>query len=227
MARLFGVPGVVFIVLATILGVLVTISLPTVDNFDVVRLRTAGAKGTLITTASQSVRWGIWGFCEQSVGSSDFNCHKTGLAYSVMFRSISGGGTQTVGGSYTRGLVFHPIVLAFCIITLGLSFSKHLVVSLVASLLSFFTCILAILALAIDIVLYLRVRSRANNLSNVRSNTDFGPAFWMTVAQLIFLLLSGCAILLARRQERIERDGPNTSYPLLEKNTWWRRIAQM
>jgi len=222
MVGLFRAPGVAFITLATILGFLVTISLPLVHTFDVVRVRFNGV-GT--ANSVQSVRWGIWGWCEENSGRSDFKCHHTGLAYSITLDSPKGRGspTATIGGSYTRGLILHPIAFVSCVVTLLLGFSEQLSLSIATVLMSCVSALVTAIALAIDIVLHMRVHHQSDDLKGTKDNTNFGPAYWMTLVQLVLLLLAGGTIYFGHRRERMEQYGPSASYPMVSSKPWWSR----
>ncbi|KAF8340613.1 uncharacterized protein EI90DRAFT_2088239 [Cantharellus anzutake] len=186
--------------------------------FDIVRLVGERANGPAILEGHPTGRLGIWGHCVSETAFGSY-CVYTGLGYPFGIGTFTLFGDdpepQIITPSYTRGLVMHPIALAFCIITLGLSFWKHLAISLAASLLSNFTAILTAIALILDIRLYTRVRSRANNLTNVQNDTYLGPAFWMTLTQILFLVIAGFAIYLARHRDRAEQDRPNIGHPTM------------
>jgi hypothetical protein len=55
------------------------------------------------------------------------------------------------------------------------SLSTHLTVQLVASLLSFFSALLTLIAFAIDIALYAYVKHEVNKLDGVDANTNTAP----------------------------------------------------
>jgi len=206
---------VALLAIAVILGLFVTISLPSVHFFDVVRVSVATG-GQHSKATADSIRWGIWGACYENTGSNHFSCKHFGVGYDVTL-----GLGHTIGASYTRGLVVHAIAFGCTVVALGLAFSETVFMSLLASLVSFLAALLSLIAMAIDIALYLRVHSQSNDVPNVRPNTDFGPAFWMTLIATVACLGAGATICTNRRK------GADTySYPMLERGPWYRRFRR-
>jgi len=114
-----------------------------------------------------------------------------GHAYNVQIVTTTGK-EANVRKSYTRGLAVHPVgessantssiivlsrkiaATAVTFVALLLSFSSHITVTLVASLVSFLAALLTLIAFAIDIALYVLVRHQMNNL-NINANTNTAP----------------------------------------------------
>jgi hypothetical protein len=96
--------------IAAILGLLVTISLPSVPFFDVVRVSSRWIYDVGWTTWT---RWGIWGSCGVDA-SNDFSCFHGGLGYDID----------------TLGLVVHVVAFACTAIALGLAFLETTFMSL-------------------------------------------------------------------------------------------------
>ena len=82
-----------------------------------------------------------------------------------------------------------------------LSFSTHITVTLVASLVSFLAATLALIAFAIDIALFAFVKHQVGTLSNSNFTTNTAPAFWMTFVSFILLTLAGCTVCFGRRRQ--------------------------
>jgi hypothetical protein len=74
--------------------------------------------------------------------------------------------------------VIHPIAAAVIFVAWLLSFSTHLTVLLVASLISFLGALLTLIVFAIDIALFVEVKSKMNHIGG---HTNPGPGFWMTL----------------------------------------------
>ena len=60
-------------------------------------------------------------------------------------------------------------------VALVLSFSQHLTVTLVASLVAFLAALLTLIAFAIDIALFVFLRHQVNKLPGVTGKTNPGP----------------------------------------------------
>ncbi|KAF9546459.1 pali-domain-containing protein [Agrocybe pediades] len=213
MSRAFCIPGVVFLALAFILSLLVSISLPSLRAIDIVRIDVDGSDGFENIDAG-SIRLGIWSYCVEPSGVKTL-CSSTGHGYSVPL-TVAGG---EIKSSWTKGLAVHPVATAFTFVALLLSFSTHLTVTLAASLVSFLAALLTLVAFAIDIALLLLTRHAINeNFPSdaarfIHTNTAAG--FWMTFVSLILLLLAGCTVCFGRRQSRMSSSS-GQSYPLYE-----------
>ncbi|KAG8800878.1 hypothetical protein FRC16_001857 [Serendipita sp. 398] len=145
--------------------------------------------------------------------SGDWNCVATGYAYGLDV------GGQVVDKSWTRGLVIHPIATAAIFVAWLLSFSTHLTVTLIASLVSFLGATLTLIVFAIDIALYARVKARMNNIGG---KTNAGPAFWMTLVVLVLATVSGCVVCFGRRRAISK----NESYEVKTKKPFWHRFRR-
>jgi hypothetical protein len=97
-----------------------------------------------------------------------------------------------------------------------------MVLTLIASLVSFLAALVTLVAFAIDIALFARVRHEMRGLG-VDANTNTAPglspndyflirrvndaiiplAFWMTLVAFVLLLLAGCTVCLGRRKARM------------------------
>jgi len=194
-------PGTGVLFAAFILSLLVSISVPYIVDFDVVRVKfptgvTASTDGEAFEPLNQ-LRLGIWGYCA-NLRSEE--CVYTGLAYQLQMTGQNNI-TETIKPSWTRGLVMAPVATGFILFALSMSFSEHLGMLLIASLMSFMGALVTIIFMAINIALYVYVRSKAKHLG-VSENTNFGPAFWMSLAVLILTLVAGFIVCFFRRRER-------------------------
>jgi len=222
MARVFCIPGIIFLLCALVLSILVTISLPSIHDFDLARVDFYSGLGT-ITGAPNDVsgefRFGIWGYCYQTATTSGFDCLHTGHGYSVTFANQAGG-TESINASWTRGLAIHAVACVITGIAFLLSFSEHVTVTLISSLVSFLAAFMTLLAFACDIALFAWVKHQMGNL-NISQSTYPGPAFWMTLVTFILLLLAGCTVCFGHRRERSARGG-DPGYTMGQM-PWWRR----
>jgi len=215
MARHHLIPGAVILGIAFILSLLISISVPYVRAFDIARTSWNGASGaTVDNNAISAFRWGIWGECALFAQSGDWTCTSTGYAYSATI------GGQTVAKSWTRGLVIHPIAAAVILVAWLLSFSNHLTVLLVASLVSFLGATLTLIVFAIDIALFVHIKSR---MDNVGGSSKPGPAFWMTLVALVLTTLAGCIVCFGRRRHARTTD---EAYKIETKRPWYSRFRR-
>ncbi|KAJ7079594.1 hypothetical protein B0H15DRAFT_953959 [Mycena belliarum] len=204
MARIFCIPGIIFLLCALILSILVSISLPFLPALDLVRVHF----GSGIKTASDGMtelRFGVWAPCYYDTDGSR-TCFKAAVAYAINISNERA--NVDIGASWTRGLAVHPVAAAVTFIAFCMSFSTHHLVTLLASLVSFLAAALTLIAFAIDIALYANVH---HEMQKVAGKTDTSAAFWMTFAQLLLLLLAGCTVCFGRRKDRLSGA---SSYPM-------------
>jgi chromate transport protein ChrA len=127
---------------------------------------------------------------------------KSNLAYNLEIANAAGTQTAKVSASWTRGLAAHPLAAAVTLVAFAFAFSTHVILTLVASLLSFLAALVTLVAFAIDIALFARVRHEMKGLG-VDTNTNTAPAFWMTLVAFVLLLLAGCTVCFGRRKSRL------------------------
>lgn len=212
MSRAYCIPGVFFLFCAFVLLFLVSVSLPHLEAMDITRVHATGqfASGSQAIT---QLRLGIWGYCIEE--NSGFTCNDTGHGYSLTLQNTEGA-QVTIGSSWTRGLAIHPVAAGVTLIALAMSFSQHITVTLVSSLVSFLAALLTLIAFAIDIALYAYFKNQMGNLISDES-TITGPGFWLTFVSLILLLLAGCTVCFGRRRDRMS--GATSSYQLSSPKT--------
>lgn len=202
MARLW-IPGVIMLLAAFILTLLTAISLPYLHSFDIARSRFD--QGVVVSEAQNSgvrqLRLGVWAPCFYNQNAQS-TCYARDHGYSVSVQNPQRTANVVIGPSWTRGLAVHPVAAVVTFFALLFAFSQHLTISLIASILSFLAAILTLIAFAIDIALFVRVRHEVNKLPGVRARTTPGPGFWLTLVSLILLLLAGCTVCLGRRRAR-------------------------
>jgi hypothetical protein len=85
-------------------------------------------------------------------------------------------------------------------VALLFSFSMHLTLSFIASILAFLAAALTLIAFALDVALYANVRYEVRKL-NSGDNTFTGPGFWLTFISIILLLLAGFTVCFGRARE--------------------------
>jgi len=201
MARAFCIPGIIFIFCAFVLNFLTSISLPYLTALDIARTHFGNGVQQQGQDGIQQLRFGIWAPCYYNQ-NDDKTCFSAGHGYSIQIQNQQKSQTVTITSSWTRGLAVHPVAAAVTFVALLLSFSQHITVTLVASLMSFLAAILTLIAFAIDIALFVYVRHEFDKFLD-GSKTKTGPGFWLTFVSLILLLLGGCTVCFGRRRDRM------------------------
>jgi len=223
MARLFCIPGIVLLTICLVLSFLVSLSLPYLRDLDIVHVNLGGISGGATSAPTISnVRFGIWSYCTTQAGNGDVTCVPNQLGYSANF-GATGGGDVSIGADWTRGLVLHPIATAFVLFAWLLSFSQHFTVTLLASLMSFTAAGFTLIALAIDIALFVHVRNTFASVAGVADDTNAGAGLWITLAVLLLLLISGCIVCFGRRRDSRKR---SLDSPLTTKRPWYNKFRR-
>ncbi|KDQ52443.1 hypothetical protein JAAARDRAFT_162894 [Jaapia argillacea MUCL 33604] len=221
--RTFCIPGVFFIFSAFVLMFITSISLPYLTGVDFVRVHFNGGgagAGSGTGSAVSQLRFGIWAYCFNEIPSGNRVCSPSGHAYSVSILSPTQNNTNVIiGPSWTRGLAIHPVATGVIFIALLLSFSTHITVTLIASLVAFLAALLTLIAFACDIALYAYVKHQVGKLPGVSESTITGPGFWLTFVSFLLLLLAGCTVCFGRRRDRM---AGATSYSTTKRPFWSR-----
>ncbi|KAI0640994.1 hypothetical protein C8Q79DRAFT_993873 [Trametes meyenii] len=210
MARIFHIPGIIFLLCAFVLLFLVSISLPYLTALDVARVKIKSGSPTVgsDTNAIHEIRFGTWADCWYESSTGTRACSSANNAYSTTIFSADRQDFVTIGASWTRGLAVHPVATGVTLIALLLSLSTHVTLTLLASLTSFLAAALTLIAFAIDIALYAWVKHQMGMLDGVSASTDTAPGFWLTFVSFLLLCFAGCTVCLGRRRDR--QDGATT-----------------
>ncbi|KAH9065095.1 hypothetical protein EDB83DRAFT_2599515 [Lactarius deliciosus] len=202
-------PGIFFLFSAFILSLLVSISLPGIPTVDIARTHFTGGATPHVSTNTESIEQ-IRSLISAQFGHTVPTTIRQEIALALAqarhgytVHLLSASKNITIGPGATRGLAVHPVAAGVTFVALLCSFSSHVTLVLIASLLSFLAALLTLIAFAIDLSLYVIVRDRVNNLDNVSARSVAAPGFWMTLVSLILLLLAGCAVYFGRRHSRM------------------------
>jgi len=207
MSRAHCIPGLFFLFLALILLIIATVSDPTFPAMDVVKVK-FGGKASNGDVAMSQLNLGVWGYCYYET-NGDRVCSPVHHAYSVGVQSPVDSTSVTIGPSWTRGLATTAVATVVTFIAFLLGMSQHLTVTLLASIASFLAATITLVAFAIEIALFVYVKHQMDKVNGISPTTSTGPAFWLTFAAFILLILAGCTVCFGRRRDRAN----STSYP--------------
>jgi len=200
MRRTHCIPGATLLLIAFLLSLLTALSLPYVRDFDFVRVTFQGDPASANSNeAASQARLGIWGYCYEAAKSGEWVCDNTGSSYSFTI------GNVTIGSSWTRGLLIHPVATAATFAAFVMSLIPSVPIMLLGALTSWLAAFLTLIAFFCDIALFAYFKSQMNKLSGVQANTSPGPGFWMTFVTFFLLCFAGCAVLFGRKKERYLR----------------------
>ncbi|KAG8922112.1 hypothetical protein FRC01_014459 [Tulasnella sp. 417] len=205
--------GAIITLLATVISFLVTISVPSIRAFDLVRISFRGFPS--LDLSGIQIRLGIWGYCEGSIPSNEWVCVFRGYGYSSPFYSVGAyGNIQAEGGiskEWTRGLVVSASATAFLIITTIAALTKH---HLIAALLSWLSGFLTFSFMGVNLALYLKLRPQMRYFDDFE-RIDLGAGFWMSLAVLILTLVSGFVLVVKHRRELTGVENGASSFSVL------------
>lgn len=214
-ARRLLQPGPGILLIALILSIMVSISLPAFKAMDITRVhwdQTFSLEGVTL----DQLRFGIWDACGELSGKDDFQCPlpdaTKGLGYSVTLGKITFGDNEpiatfvTLTGQWTRGLVFHPISTALIFVAFVASIADSIFLTIVASFISFFAALVTFIAFLIDCALYAHVKSELGGSND--GDVITGPGFWLSFVTLILTLIAGCLVFFHHRRQKNGNDGP-------------------
>ncbi|GAA5877040.1 hypothetical protein JCM3774_006884 [Rhodotorula dairenensis] len=214
-------PGTIVVLLATILLVLVSVSVPVTKTFYFLKANiTADVQGIDI---AGTVTLGCWGYC---IGD---NCTPAKLGYNLDILKLFGENGNIAGVSnavlkwITYLLILHPIAAALAALSTIMGLVAHLrgfgatcFTTCIASL----AATVALLAFVFDIVVFLIAKKRIESAASGES-AELGNAIWMTLAAMILLLTSGfffgCGACIFRRQ-RQEKQVADLYRPQIDTN---------
>ncbi|KAI5480360.1 Rim9 protein [Pseudohyphozyma bogoriensis] len=186
----------VVVLVATVLLVLVTISVPLTKTFYFLDA-SLSADVSSTTVSVDNIKLGVFGFC---VGSS---CSNATVGYSLSdvddLFGISGlaessGIPSTLIKWLTYVLILHPIAAGFgALATLCglLAHIREFQVTFFTTCFASFGATIALVAFGFDLALFIIAKKRIES-SSVNGTASLGNAIWMTLVAFILLATSGC-----------------------------------
>jgi len=148
--------------------------------------------GAWSSSKSTEIRYGIFGYCV--VGGSG-GCSKHSLGYDITLSPIGVDYSAETGilKNFTKVMVLHPIAGALALLSVLWGFLGVCMASRACTILMSLTAFLALLAtlvvFAIDLILWLIVRSRIRDHGY---HAGLGNANWLTAAAAGALILGAC-----------------------------------
>ncbi|KAJ9096738.1 hypothetical protein QFC21_005008 [Naganishia friedmannii] len=143
---------------------------------------------------NSEIRWGIWGECSKAA-TSGWTCSKSTLGYALNLQPV---GTDVDFGTgvlrnFTKVQVLHPVAGGLALIALiwgalGVALASR-GCTILMSLTAFIGLLAALVALAIDLALWIIVRNRLHDRGY---DANLGNALWITVGACAALILGTC-----------------------------------
>lgn len=228
MTKKYLFPALAVSFVSMVLLVLVTISTPTTlsddTQFDFVRSSNLDgivdrSDGANSNRSIGGAKFGTWGYCTATNGTSDYACFKKSHGYSVTFgisaqeQETAARSDVTIGSSWTRGLAVHVVAFVASIVGLVLTAVPKQVIRLAAMIVNALSALLALIAFAIDIALYVYVQRQMNKIAPAK--TMPGPAFYMALIAIPLALVATAFNYLNWRSESLDHFSVHgNDYPL-------------
>ncbi|KAK9782416.1 putative SUR7/PalI family-domain-containing protein [Seiridium cardinale] len=214
--------GSFFLLAATVLLIVTSISAPVVHSLSVLKVILPQNNNQY----NPDITFGTFGYCVQASGSDD-NCSKSHVGYNAADVLSSASGGQFDTGNYaadtanalTRVMVLHPVAAGLSFISFLLALGAGIVGSFLAALVSLLTFVVTLVVLITDFVGFAILKNAVNS-SNTGATSEFGACMWtLLVAAIcnllatIILFFTCCSARLhkKRRSGKVERyDSPTT-----------------
>ncbi|KAJ6547464.1 actin cortical patch SUR7/pH-response regulator pali [Mycena capillaripes] len=225
----FGLLAPVFLFIAFLLLLLVTLSVPITKTIFLFRLAADGSSSLLDSSASTSVVFGVWGYCTSGIDVSIIGinhdtpaqCSKPHLGYtfdSTVAKALHVSGFENlISKTLTAVLALHPVVVALTFVTLLISLfmlrrgsnGTSRLPSLLALIMGLITAILTTVVFLIDVILVAVVRKHVHKDTDGVLTLSWGNAVWMTLVAAILLWIANvgsCAGVCGGNRRRTTTD---------------------
>ncbi|KAM0415021.1 hypothetical protein ACHAPD_006206 [Fusarium lateritium] len=190
--------GAFFLLAATVMLVVVSITAPVVDHIALLKVRYGG----------DGVNYGTFGYCQmRSAGS----CSKARIGYDPT-DAFNGLDLSEIGSGTAKALtyvmVLHPIGAGLCFISFLLAIGAGIFGSLMSTLISIAAFLVTIIALACDFAGLSIIRRRINRDTSATASWSVG--IWLVLAAAILCLIGTIAVFITccsgrRRKSREQK----------------------
>ncbi|KAJ6630692.1 actin cortical patch SUR7/pH-response regulator pali [Mycena sp. CBHHK59/15] len=215
---------------AFLLLVLVTLSVPIIKTIFLFRLSARASSSLLKSSASASVKFGVFGYCSSGIDVSIVGvnhdtaaeCSKAHLGYTfddTVANALHVSGFENlISKSLTGVLALHPVVVALTFVTLLISLfmlrrganGTSRLPSLLTLGIGLLTAILTTIVFLIDVILVAVVRNHVHKDTDGVLTLNWGNAVWMTLTATILLwiaMVGSCAGVCGGNKRRTRVDG--------------------
>ncbi|KAF7543250.1 hypothetical protein G7Z17_g10897 [Cylindrodendrum hubeiense] len=191
---------------ATVLLVVVDITAPVVNDISLLKIDLgSSADGSGVT-------FGTFGYCVLDVNGQD-DCSKAKIGYNPaqVITDVDGtefsNASENTSKALTRVMVLHPVATGLSFIAFILCLGAGTLGSFMASMVSALACLVTIVALACDFVVFGIIKRKVND-SNTGSSAHWSVGIWLvvvsaicTLAATVVVFFTCCAGRARRRRE--------------------------
>ncbi|BGP14983.1 hypothetical protein JCM10213_007213 [Rhodosporidiobolus nylandii] len=213
-------PGTIVVLAATVLLVLVSVSVPLLKSIWFLKATIDTSVGS--TDIKGEITLGAWGYC---VGDT---CTSAKLGYSLDAAELFGISEKISGIStsvlkwVTYLMILHPIAAGFGAISTIFGLLAHIrgfAGTALTTCFASFAATFSLLAFIFDIVVFVIAKQRIES-SSVGGSAQLGAAVWMTLAAMIMFGLSGCFFgcgACVIRKRRASREASEKNRPFVDE----------
>lgn len=232
MSRIVRFLGTFLLSGALILLIFTSISVPYLSPLNISEVDISSGSLTVcrndgcdtLVSSVEKVRVGVWGYCAED-SSGEQTCTGADSAYELIFKTSSS--SVSIGASWTRGLVIHPIAAALTLVALLFSFASSTFLILLTTLFASVGALASLASFACDIALFVFLRHKINSLEDIEASTNPGIGFWFAFAATIALMVGSCVSCLGRRRARMDGATSGGTYPMSPTKTgFWQRFSR-
>jgi hypothetical protein len=221
-------PGFIFLLAATALLIVVSVSVPIWNSVYFLQIGlsssiTSGISSILPGTIgddllNQKIRAGLWGYCAGT------KCTDSQLGYTLPGDVFGDSKAADILGAATSALILHPIAAAFAAFALLFALCGNLVAGLMASVASGIAFFVALVAFIVDLGIFVTAHRRANRTDNI-AKVEYGNAIWLTLAAVLLLFLASFTVCCAHHRRRRARHADAAASPPMteRRRPFWRR----
>ncbi|ORY91666.1 SUR7/PalI family-domain-containing protein [Leucosporidium creatinivorum] len=209
-------PGTIVVFAATVLLILVSVSVPILKSIYFLKAEISGVE----------ITFGAWGYCSAS------NCTTASLGYSLdleqlfAFEGVSGISlTESIPTTLVKWLtyvlVLHPVAAAFALVSTILGLLAHIrgfQGTCFTTCFASFGATIALIAFAFDLGLFIVAKKRIES-SSVGGSAQLGAALWMTLVAALMLMFSGCFFGCGKcivRDRKSKREASESTKPIVD-----------
>ncbi|CAF3563936.1 hypothetical protein SNK03_003514 [Fusarium graminearum] len=192
--------GAFFLLAATIMLVVVSITAPVVDHIALLKVRSGG----------NGVNFGTFGYCVMRSAGSD-RCSSAHIGYDPT-DALQGLDLSEIGAGTAKAMtyvmVLHPIGAGLCFISFLLALGAGIFGSLMSTLVSIAAFLVTIIALACDFAGFSIIRRRINR--DTAATASWSVGIWLVLAAAILCLIGTIAVFITccsgrRRKNREQK----------------------
>ncbi|KAJ7109276.1 actin cortical patch SUR7/pH-response regulator pali [Mycena epipterygia] len=206
----FGLLTPVFLFIAFLLLLLVTLSVPIIKTIFLFSLTADASSSLLDSSGSTSFVGGVFGYCTSGIDVSIVgihhdtaaSCSKAHLGYTFDANVANAlhisGFENLISKTLTGVLVLHPLVAALTFVTLLISLfmlrrgpnGTSRLPSLLALIIGLATAVLTTVTFLIDVILVAVVRKHVHSDTDGILTLNWGNAVWLTLTATILLWIA-------------------------------------